>query len=183
MTRAEQRIAMYKNPGAVCDAHDPRAPEAARALIRLIRTREPSLMVEHVGSSAVPQCDGKGILDLLVMYGPGGLERAKQALADMGFQNQTGRDPFPEERPMRRGCFEFAGRLYPVHAHVIAHGSAEAAELIRFRDWLRADPEFRAAYVARKREIIRAGVADSIEYSIIKGEFVRGALDSNKTGG
>jgi GrpB-like predicted nucleotidyltransferase (UPF0157 family) len=172
----------YQNPGAVCAAYDPRAPLAARRLIRLITESEPGLAVEHVGSTAVPQCDGKGTLDLLVMYAPGGLERAKAVLAGLGFQKQTGRDPFPEERPMRVGSLEYEGGRFQIHAHVIARNSDEASELIRFRDQLRSDPDLRAAYVARKREIIRKGVADSLDYSILKGSFVRNVLDSEKPG-
>ena len=173
-------VGLYENPGAVCRPYDARAPEAAREIIRLIRARDPSLTVEHVGSSSVPGCDGKGILDLLVMYEPGGLEQAKHALADLGFQKQTGRDPWPEERPMRVGSIAFGGGGYPVHAHVIARGSSEAAELIWFRDRLRADPDLRDKYIERKREIIRGGVADSVEYSIIKGSFVQAVIDSGK---
>jgi GrpB-like predicted nucleotidyltransferase (UPF0157 family) len=180
VTAKEKPVGGYENPGAVCVPSDPRAPEAARKLIRIITAREPRLTVAHVGSSAVPDCAGKGTLDLLVLYAPGDLDAAKTALADLGFQKQTGRDPFPEERPMRVGSFAFGGKRYPIHAHVIVRGAAEAGELIRFRDLLRADPDLRAAYVARKREIIRAGVADSIEYSIIKGGFVRDVLDSKK---
>ncbi len=176
-------VGTYENPGAVCAAYDPRAPEAARELIRLISAREPSLSVEHIGSTAVPNCDGKGTLDLLVMYEPGAVERAKQVLADLGFQKQSSRDPFPEDRPMRVGAWEFQGKAYPVHAHVISRDSHEAGELIRFRDRLRADPVLREAYVARKREIIRKGVADSIEYSIVKGSFVQDVLGSGKARG
>jgi GrpB-like predicted nucleotidyltransferase (UPF0157 family) len=181
--RAWQLVGAYKNPGAVCTAYDPRAPRAARRLIRWITESAPDLAVEHVGSTAVPHCDGKGTLDLLVMYAPGGLERAKAVLAELGFQKQTGRDPFPEDRPMRVGSLAFEGGRFPIHAHVIARDSDEASELIRFRDRMRSDPDLRAAYVARKREIIHAGVADSLEYSIIKGAFVRNVLDSDKTGG
>jgi GrpB-like predicted nucleotidyltransferase (UPF0157 family) len=180
---APQLIGAYKNPGAVCAAYDPRAPRAARRLIQLITESEPGLAIEHVGSTAVPQCDGKGTLDLLVMYAPGGLERAKAVLAGLGFQKQTGRDPFPEDRPMRVGLLAFEGGRFPIHAHVIACDSDEASELIRFRDRLRSDPALRAAYVARKREIIHEGVADSLEYSIIKGAFVRNVLDSTNPGG
>jgi GrpB-like predicted nucleotidyltransferase (UPF0157 family) len=183
MTSTNRPVTEYRNPGAVCNAYDPRAPEAARLLIRAIVEREPSLTVEHVGSSAVPACDGKGTLDLLVMYEPGGLDRAKTALADLGFQKQTGRDPFPEDRPMRVGSWRYQGMTYPVHAHVIVRSAAEAGEMIRFRDVLRADPDLRAAYIARKREIIRKGVADSIEYSIIKGSFVREVLGEEKDSG
>jgi GrpB-like predicted nucleotidyltransferase (UPF0157 family) len=181
--RAPQRVGAYKNPGAVCATYDPRAPRAAQRLIRWIADSAPDLTVEHVGSTAVPHCDGKGTLDLLVMYAPGGLERAKAVLAGLGFQKQTGRDPFPEDRPMRVGLLAFEGGRFPIHAHVIACDSDEASELIRFRDRLRSDPALRAAYVARKREIIHEGVADSLEYSIIKGTFVRELLDSDKPGG
>ena len=114
------------------------------------------------------------------MYGPGGLERAKQFWRIWDYQKQTGRDPFPEDRPMRVGSLEFEGRRFPIHAHVIARGSAEALELLRFRDRLRADAELRAAYVARKREIIRKGVADSVEYSIIKGDVCSGCARFGK---
>ena len=176
-------VGPYENPGAVCRPHDPRAPGAAREIIRLIQARDPSLVVEHVGSSSVPGCDGKGILDLLVMYEPGGLEQAKQALAELGFQKQTGRNPWPEERPMRIGSIAFEDGSYPVHAHVIARGSSEAAELTWFRDRLRADPDLREKYVERKREILRGGVADSVEYSIIKGSFVQDVIDSGKPSG
>ncbi len=178
-TQKPKPIGSHSHPGAMCIPYDPLAPEAAREIIRLIVVRDSSITVEHVGSTAVPGCDGKGVLDLLVMYESGKLERAKAVLADLGFQKQTGRDPWPEDRPMRVGSLEFEGKRFPIHAHVIARGSAEALELLRFRDRLRADPNLRAAYVARKREIIRQGVADSLEYSIVKGGFVRDALDTD----
>lgn len=177
MAGSSRPIRKYDHPGAVCVAYNPLSPRAAAELIHLIVERDSSLTVEHVGSSAIPDCDGKGILDLLVLYGPGGLERAKAALADLGFQPQRGRDPFPEDRPMRVGSFAFNAKTYPVHAHVISRGAAEARGMIRFREKMRADPALRRAYVARKREILRAGVADSVEYSEIKGGFVREVLE------
>jgi GrpB-like predicted nucleotidyltransferase (UPF0157 family) len=179
MSRGAIPIGRYQNPGAVCRPYDPRAPEAAAEVVRMVAAGGVGLCVEHVGSSAVPDCDGKGILDLLVLYPPGGLEAAKSALAGLGFQKQTGRDPFPEERPMRVGSFSFAGGIFQIHAHVVARDSAEAGELLRFRDALRRDPNLRRAYAARKRAILAAGVADSVEYSVVKGEFVRNFLDGD----
>ena len=116
----------------------------------------------------------------MVAYTPGNLERAKAVLADLGFQKQTGRDPFPKDHPMRVGSIEYQGKVFPIHAHVISRDSTEAGELVRFRDRLHSDPDLRTAYVARKREIIRAGVADSIEYSIIKGTFVKEGLEEKE---
>jgi GrpB-like predicted nucleotidyltransferase (UPF0157 family) len=179
MNRASPPVGRYRNPGAVCRPYDPRAPAAAAEVIRRIRARGTELVVEHVGSSAVSDCDGKGTLDLLVMYPPGGLDAAKAALDGLGFQRQSGRDPFPEDRPMRVGSIPFAGEVFQIHAHVVARDSREAGEQLRFRDALRRDAALRRAYVERKREIIREGVADSLEYSIVKGAFVRAFLERN----
>src|SRR5262249_23014880 len=123
------------------------------------------------GSTAVPGCAGKGVVDLMLVYPEGKLEAARDVLDALGFQRQSTRDPFPEERPMRVGSLEHDGSVYRLHVHVIAAGSPEVAQLLGFRDRLRADPRLVAAYVARKREIVAAGVTDSVEYCERKGAF------------
>jgi GrpB-like predicted nucleotidyltransferase (UPF0157 family) len=137
---------------------------------------EPKLVVEHIGSTAVPGCAGKGIVDLAVLYDERDLERAKQILDMLGFQRQSTRDPFPESRPMRVGAISHAGRMYQLHAHVVCADSPEIIELRAFRDRLRADPELRAAYESTKRQIIAAGVTDSVAYCEAKESFIRQAL-------
>jgi GrpB-like predicted nucleotidyltransferase (UPF0157 family) len=145
-------------------------------LIGLITSGLPSLRVEHVGSTSVAGCAGKGIIDLMVVYGPRGLEPAKRALDDLGFQHQSGGDPFPEDRPMRVGGLEFDGTQFRIHAHVIAHDSPEIQEMIGFRDRLRGDPGLVERYVSRKRAIISEGTSDPLDYARSKGTFVEGEL-------
>lgn len=156
--------------------YDPQAALAAEKLIKAIRARDERLQTEHVGSSSIPGCGGKGYIDLLVIYPDGLLEAAKLALADLGFQRQQSRDPFPEERPMRVGSVEHAGRLYPIHAHVIAASSPEADELVWFRERLRADAALRREYEAEKQRILAKGVLDGIDYAEKKGSFVQRVL-------
>ena len=132
--------------------------------------------MEHIGSTAVPGCAGKGVVDLMVLYPPGKLPEVRDALEALGFQRQTGRDPFPEERPMRIGSIEYDGTRFRLHAHVIALDSPEVLELRTFRDRLRGDPVLLEQYVALKRKIIAEGVTDSLDYSIRKGEFIAGIL-------
>src|SRR5689334_6831169 len=94
-------IGPYHEAAVECHEYDPRAPQVALEVAQLIESRMLEVKVEHVGSTAVPGCTGKGIVDLIVLYPEGGLERIKNLLDQMGFQRQTTRDPFPEERPMR----------------------------------------------------------------------------------
>ena len=170
------------NPGPVsCRPYDPRAPLAARRLGELIRGRAPEVLVEHIGSTSVPGCEGKGYIDLLVLYPDGSLEAAKDALAALGFQPQTSRDPFPEERPMRVGSFTFEGHDYPVHAHVVNRDSAEAGQLIWFRERLRSDASLREQYVAEKRRILAAGATDQLDYCVSKGTFVERTLAARES--
>jgi GrpB-like predicted nucleotidyltransferase (UPF0157 family) len=172
----ELQIEPYFNPPVACHDYDPDAPEVAQRVALMVTHRLPTLTVEHVGSSSVPGCAGKGVIDLMLLYPPGQLEEAKGVLAELGFQRQTSRDPFPEDRPMRTGSVQYQGKRYRLHVHVLAAASQESKEMRAFRDRLRADPGLVAAYVARKREIIESGVSDSLEYVRVKGSFVQGVL-------
>jgi GrpB-like predicted nucleotidyltransferase (UPF0157 family)/mannose-6-phosphate isomerase-like protein (cupin superfamily) len=169
-------IGPYESSPAVCRDHDSRAFEVARRVGGLIATRLPNVIVEHVGSTAVPACAGKGIVDLMVLYPPGQLHEVRDGLDTLGFQRQTGRDPFPESRPMRIGSVEYEGFRFGIHAHVIAADSPEVDEFRSFRDRLSADQALRDQYVALKKGIIDGGVTDRLEYSIRKGEFIAGIL-------
>jgi GrpB-like predicted nucleotidyltransferase (UPF0157 family) len=136
----------------------------------------PDATVEHIGSSAVSGCDGKGVVDLLLLYPPGRLSEAREALDSLGFQRQPGPDSWPEERPMRVGAIRHDGDLFPLHVHVVAAGSAGAVWDLHFRDRLRADLELVAAYVARKRELVAAGITDGNDYARAKGPFIEGVM-------
>jgi GrpB-like predicted nucleotidyltransferase (UPF0157 family) len=169
-------IGEYQRMLAECNEWDPRAPSVAASLIDEITGRLPSLNVEHVGSTAVPDCAGKGVIDLMVIYGFGDLEPAKRVLDDLGFQRQTGRDVFPEDRPMRIGAVTYEETPFRVHVHVIAADSSEVEDLRSFRDRLTSDHDLMERYVALKRSIIGEGVRDSLDYSLAKGSFLEGEL-------
>ena len=170
-------IGPYEHLPAVCGPYDPRAPEVARRVSGMIRERVPGVAVEHVGSTAVPGCAGKGVVDLMIPYREGELPAVKRALGDLGFQHQGGSDPFPEDRPMRVGSLEHGGDAFRLHVHVVPAGSGEPEEFRLFRDRLRSDPGLLRRYVDRKRRIIEGGTTDSVEYAQRKGDFVRQALD------
>jgi GrpB-like predicted nucleotidyltransferase (UPF0157 family) len=174
-------VGPYEEAPAQCHEYDPRAPRIAEALMAAIREAAPALRLEHVGSTAVPECDGKGIIDLLVLYPSGALEVAKKALADLGYQRQTSGNPFPEDRPMRTGTVLYEGARFRVHAHVVVESSPEAASLIAFRDRLRGDPKLLADYVARKRAIIGSGITQTGDYSNAKSTFIRRAAPRDET--
>jgi len=170
------RILPYLSMPAEFRAYDPQVVEVAHLLAAALRRVEPKLKVEHVGSTSVPGCGGKGIVDLAVLYPEDFLARATAILDHLGFQKQGGRDPFPESRPMRVGCVEHDGRPFPIHAHIIALDSDEHRKLVFFREALRASSTLRHCYEERKRAILAMGIRDSVEYCKAKGAFITDAL-------
>lgn len=174
-------IQKYETLDAVYHAYDPRAAEIAALLKSEIEQRQPHLHVDHIGSTAVPECSGKGIVDLAVTYSAGDLEIAKSALDALGFQRQTGRDPFPETRPMRVGAVATLGDVFQVHAHVIEREGDEHRALLGFRNCLRRDPNLRRAYESEKQRILAGGLTDSLDYCNAKSAFITTAVESIAT--
>lgn len=157
----------FERPAAFCE-HDPRTLAAA--------ARIPGF--EHAGSTSVPGCPGKGILDGIVAYEPGAIDTTVARLRALGFQKQPGRDPWPDSRPMLVGSIAHEGAIFRIHAHVLETGCSEIEEMRAFRDHLRADPALLKAYAAAKRSIVDAGITDSLDYCERKGEFVSNFLAS-----
>jgi GrpB-like predicted nucleotidyltransferase (UPF0157 family) len=174
-------ITAYIHNDAEFRGYNPVFKTVAQRLRELIQNAEPRLTIEHIGSTSVPGCSGKGIIDLAVLYPEGLLARARNVLDELGFQKQGGPEPFPEERPMRVGAIEHEGRGYYIHVHVIALNCAEHQELIWFREALTRDSVLREHYEDRKRSILKAGVRDSLEYCKAKGDFITSALKAHVT--
>lgn len=169
-----------KTPILACYPYDARAVEVAHSIAALIMKGLPDINVEHVGSTSVPGCDGKGIVDLMVMYPVGRLEAVKQYLDLLGFQHQISGRLFPEDRPMRVGSVVYDNSLFRIHAHVIADTSPDVDNFRDFRERLSADPKLLAAYVAHKRKIIASGVDAPLDYTLLKGSFIDTVLSDQQ---
>jgi GrpB-like predicted nucleotidyltransferase (UPF0157 family) len=165
-------LGKYEHAAATFADYDTRAPKVARLLIDAIQQSDPRVAVEHIGSTAVPGCRGKGVIDLAVTYNAGDLEPAKAAVDELGFRKQTGRDPWPETRPMRVASVSALGGVFLVHAHVIERNGPEHKILIAFRDALRRDSQLLTAYEKNKQESLALGITDSVEYSNAKDSFI-----------
>jgi GrpB-like predicted nucleotidyltransferase (UPF0157 family) len=163
----------HPSPHPALRPWNPRAPEAAARVVALIGERLPDTAVEHVGSSSVPGCAGKGYLDLVIPYRDDThLAAINDTLFALGFGRQRNRDPFPETRPMRTGAIDHEGETFLLHVHVVSESGPETAELLDFRDRLRTDPSLVESYVNAKRAILNAGVLDGVDFAERKGKFI-----------
>lgn len=169
-------IGTYELKPAALFSYDPLCSDVAAHIASIIKNHLACLIVEHIGSTAIPNYDGKGIVDLMVLYPNGHLEDTKETLYYLGFQHQPHKDPFPEDRPMLVGSIAYDERVFQIHVHVIQQGCPEALSTIKFRDRLRKDSNLRRQYVRCKKQILKSGVTDSLEYCRAKKTFIEHVL-------
>jgi GrpB-like predicted nucleotidyltransferase (UPF0157 family) len=172
----EGPILPYSVAHAVYVEYNPAVVDVARRVGELIEHAAPWAVVEHIGSTAIPGCAGKGIVDLMALYPLGRLGATRSVIDRLGFQRQLTGHMFPEERPMRIGRIQHNGAAFDLHVHVVEADSPESKSLRRFRDVLRADSVLRDEYQAKKRAILESGVSKPSDYTHAKGEFINSVL-------
>ena len=117
------------------------------------------LMIEHVGSTAVPNLGGKGIIDIAIAVDRKEMESVSKRLQELGY----------EFRPM----YSTPDRFYFViflpdpeeetrryHVHLTYPECSEWKEFIGFRDYLRSHPEEAQEYGEIKRKAALAADQD-----------------------
>jgi GrpB-like predicted nucleotidyltransferase (UPF0157 family)/SAM-dependent methyltransferase len=157
---------------------DPRYPEVVRALVSEVGQLPAGVAFEHVGSTAIPGCGGKGVIDLLALYAEGALEETKRWLLSLGLARQGSEfaRAWPETRPMYLGWYRHQCERFMVYVHVVRSSSDEVRRFRDFRGLLGGSPELVAEYCRLKRQILSGGVTDTDEYAAQKRAFFRTAL-------
>jgi 5-(carboxyamino)imidazole ribonucleotide synthase len=164
-------IGPYERLAAEVHEWDPGTVDVAGRVAELVREKRPDLVVEHIGSTAVPGLSGKGIVDLSIETSPDQIPGVVSMLYELGFQPQPGPDPWPATRPMPVGSLELGGTQYRIHLHVQPHGGDFPRD-IAFRDALRNDAELRQQYEGLKRGITDAGPVEGLRYTHSKTAWI-----------
>ena len=150
-------------------AYDPRWPELFAAWRRELADvlGETAVLIEHVGSTAVPGLAAKPVIDVQVsVVRPDDEAAYVPAIESRGLQLRNSDTEHHFFRPP-------AGRPRDVHVHVCAAGSPWERRHLLFRDYLRAHARARDEYLAAKREAARRWSDDRIAYTEAKGAVIR----------
>lgn len=180
----EKIIGPYKKPKVSFHPYDPNAPVVAAILKNRIETYLSEVMIEHIGSTAIPNCPGKGVVDLMALYQDQHIDTFKSLLIEMGFQRQGKefKNRFPDDRPVYMGTFDYNKTSFLVYVHVIHHDSYEAVRFRIFRDRLCSNSGLLSEYISVKKRIISEGVVNTDIYAEMKRDIIQKILgdDSNE---
>jgi GrpB-like predicted nucleotidyltransferase (UPF0157 family) len=133
-----------------------------------------ALVIQHIGSTSVPELSAKDVIDVQVLVREVKDRRIEEALATLGFR----RRPEPWNRLDVIDGREFPKAVYAppagsraVNVHVRADGSEAARYALLFRDFLRAEFEARTTWAAFK-----ASVASAVDHLAPYGQIKAAAL-------
>jgi dephospho-CoA kinase len=164
----ERRVAPRTDGPVITPAKQDWPAQAGRLIARLqAAAPEEILVLDHVGSTAVPGLDAKDVLDLqLGVWDMAAADRIAPLLAETGFPRWPGvvsDNPKPTHPDRADWVKRLHGNADPgraVNVHVRTVGSPGWCFALCFRDWLRDDAVARADYVAEKRRVARRHIAD-----------------------
>jgi GrpB-like predicted nucleotidyltransferase (UPF0157 family) len=126
-----------------------------------------SVLIEHVGSTAIHTIHAKPIIDIAILCGEKGLEPLAQALLGLGYDY---RGQFDEQRGHHYAVLDKENARL-CQAHIFTEANADWHAQLRFRDVLRRNPELAREYDEYKRRLAEV-VSDKSEYAEIKTRWV-----------
>ena len=129
----------------------------------------PPLLIEHMGSTAIPGLPAKPIIDIIVL-----VDDLEASRADIPALEATGysfwaANPDKTKLYLAKGLPPAPQRTHHLHIH---DDVDEVQRHLIFRDHLRAHPDVRDAYLALKRDLAARFRDDREAYSTNKTAFV-----------
>ena len=133
-----------------------------------------AIVIEHIGSTAVPGLAAKPVIDMLLGAAAlADVESKIGALDGLGF---TYIPKYERELPMRRYFVSASAIPLRVHLHAIELDSPLWQQHLMFRDALRADAGLRARYQSLKLGLANTFAGDKAAYTAAKSPFIQSML-------
>ena len=130
--------------------------------------------IEHVGSTAIPNLGGKGILDIAVGVSKSKIAEAKKKLEKVGYEFRE-KASYPE-RLFFRIDYLYKNGKRRIHIHLTKFNGQDWKEMIGFRDYLLKHPEAVEQYIKIKKEGVKKALGNGEIYKKHKEKFIENIL-------
>lgn len=151
--------------------------------VKLNKVLNNTYLVEHIGSTAIPGVDGKGVIDIILVFqDKKGIESAVKLLCDAGYflsadnENRNGRTFMSSTASKESGEGD-------IHLHLLTKDNNDYPQIILFRDYLIKHPDARRSYNDLKYELLKKVNGDRKEYTKLKDSFIKNIINLTKNEG
>lgn len=134
------------------------------------------VIIEHIGSTAIPETAGKGIIDIMLAFRK--QEEIKEAvniLTESGYHLWEDRDR--NDRIFMSSTELPESQLGDIHLHLTTADSQSFKNALLFRDYLTRHPNERKQYVDLKYAIAKEVGYNRIKYTQKKHSFINKILE------
>lgn len=145
---------------------------------RLRKVLPASAKIEHVGSTAISDLGGKGILDILIGVSKNKIQGTEIKLRKTGyeFREKAG----APERLFFEKDYGYKNGKRRVHIHLVRINSKNLKEVLLFRDYLKTHPEAVKEYIIIKKEAVKKARGNGEIYRKHKEKFIKNILEKAK---
>lgn len=148
----------------------------AKEKVRVACLINTASLIEHVGSTAVPNLGGKGIIDIAIGATPQETQIISEQLQILGYEFRPAHST-PDRLFFRIDLPDQDEGTRRYHVHLMPTNSQELKEMLLFRDYLRNHPDEAEKYAALKRNAAAESNQDGPKYRALKKPLIEGVLN------
>jgi len=137
-------------------------------------------LIDHIGSTSIPEVDGKGVIDIMLVFNnETDIESAVSLLQNIGYYLSPDRIERNGRVFMSSTGAKDSGEG-DIHLHLLTKLNNDYFQAIMFRDYLIAHQEARRAYSELKYEISKKVNGNRKEYTKLKYDFIKNIINLAK---
>jgi glutamate racemase len=134
--------------------------------------------IEHIGSTAILNLGGKGIIDIAVGVSKSKIIFIKKKLEKAGYEfREIASTP---ERLFFRHDYQYKNTARRIHIHLTKLNGKSWKEMIGFRDYLLCHPDTVKLYANIKKQGVKVAEGDGEKYRKYKEKFIKNIIKTVK---
>ena len=137
-------------------------------------------LIEHIGSTAIPGVDGKGVIDIMLIFkDQNEIKKAVELLQVNGYFLANDKI----ERKNRVFMSSIGNResdFGDIHLHLTTKDNDDYLNAILFRDFLKKHPKEKKEYIDLKYQLFNKVDGDRPKYTELKSAFIKKIIDLAK---
>lgn len=143
---------------------------------RIISGIKEKIDIEHIGSTAVPNLGGKGIIDIAIAVSKENIESISKQLQKLGYEFKPHAGT-PDRLFFLTDLPDDEAEVRKYHIHLTYLNSKDWKEMISFRDYLRGNPKEARKYAESKKKAAQESNEDKDKYMKLKEPAIKDILD------
>jgi len=151
-------------------------PELFEKEKQRIASQIKGVSIEHIGSTAIPNLGGKGIIDIAVATKSEQIPIVSEQIQSLGYEFRPHWST-PERLYFKLTLPDSEEGTRSYHLHLMFLEAKEWKEMLVFRDYLRSHPKEAQEYAELKQKAVQEADEDGAKYRKLKGPIFKKILN------